>query len=135
MKNRIKTKDIMTVRAKRLHEQGYTCAICPTAISPQGANGCLDHNHITGGIRAVLCRNCNGIEGKIYNLANRAKRNGTVYGFLRQLLQYYDEWELENENTLYHPLHKTGDEKRVARNTKARVQRAKAKAKANIKGK
>ena len=135
MKNRIRPKDIMTVRAKRLHEQGYTCALCKCAISPSSASGCLDHNHITGAIRAVLCRNCNGIEGKIYNLANRAKRNGTVYGFLLALMAYYDMWKVETGSTLYHPNHKTGDEKRIARNNKVRVQRATAKAKANIKGK
>lgn len=135
MKNRIRPKDIMTVRAKRLHEQGYTCALCKCAISPSSASGCLDHNHITGAIRAVLCRNCNGIEGKIYNLANRAKRAGTVPLFLQAMLTYYNTWKLETDSTLYHPNHKTGDEKRIARNTTARLRRVKAKAANNIKEK
>jgi hypothetical protein len=90
------------------------------------ATACLDHNHKTGLIRGVLCRNCNGIEGKIYNLANRAKRTLTTKDYLGQVILYWIKHETDNTG-LYHPLHKTVDEKRIATNAKARKRRAKLK--------
>lgn len=78
---------------------------------------------MTGNIREVLCRNCNGIEGKIFNLANRAKRDGTPAWWLKRLLDYWIK-HLEEPSGVYHPTHKTTDEKRLARNAKARKKRA-----------
>lgn len=89
---------------------------------------CLDHNHKTGLIRGVLCRNCNGIEGRIYNLANRAKRTLTTKDFLGRIILYWLKHETD-QTGLYHPLHKTVDEKRERTNKKARARRAATKAK------
>jgi hypothetical protein len=110
-----------------LKEQDYTCVLCPEQITV--ATSCLDHNHRTGLIRGVLCRNCNGIEGKIFNLANRAKRNMPVKDFLGRVILYWIKHET-NQTGLYHPLHKTDDEKRERRNKKARTRRTLLKAKA-----
>jgi len=96
---------------------------------------CLDHDHKSGVIRAALCRNCNGIEGKVYNLANRAKRGATPERWLANVVRYWVSHNTPKEGDVYHPNHKTEDEKRLARNKKARLKRAKAKATANIKGK
>lgn len=84
---------------------------------------CLDHCHVTGNVREALCRNCNGIEGKIFNLARRAKRDRTPLEFLMSLVEYWDK-HLNNPSALLHPTHKTADEKRIARNAKARKARA-----------
>lgn len=89
-------------------------------------NICLDHDHGTGHIRAVLCRNCNGIEGKIYNLANRAKRDATPLWWLEKLCEYWKHY-IENPTGVYHPVHKTADEKRLLKNKRARLKRAKLK--------
>lgn len=85
-------------------------------------------------MRAALCRNCNGIEGKVYNLANRGKRGRTVNDFLKRILAY---WELHSDpaNPVYHPSHKTEDEKREERNKKARLKRARQKALQNVRKK
>lgn len=38
-----------------LAEQGGLCAICKTAPAAD-----VDHDHVTGAVRALLCFNCNG---------------------------------------------------------------------------
>jgi len=44
--------------AQMLHEQGGVCAICRGADS-RGRRLAVDHNHITGVVRALLCDTCN----------------------------------------------------------------------------
>lgn len=123
-RRRIKTAEIPIVKQALIQRQHHKCCLCPEPLTM--LSGCLDHNHKTGLIRGVLCRNCNGIEGKIYNLANRAKRTLTPKDFLGQVILYWIKHEAD-QTGLYHPLHKTVDEKRIATNTKARKRRAKLK--------
>lgn len=43
------------------HQSGR-CAICSIELAPRGRKGksaCVDHNHHTGKVRALLCRHCN----------------------------------------------------------------------------
>lgn len=124
VRRRIKTSEIPIVKAALLKRQDNTCCLCPEPLTV--ASSCLDHDHKSGLIRAALCRNCNGIEGKIFNLANRAKRTMTVKDFLGKVILYWIRHETDHTG-LYHPLHKTVDEKRLAVNKKARKKRAKAK--------
>jgi 5-methylcytosine-specific restriction endonuclease McrA len=70
---KLKVKDIPVLRDRLIKEQDGKCLLCAIDLSTVVA--CLDHDHETGLIRGVLCQNCNGIEGKITNLARRAKRN------------------------------------------------------------
>lgn len=119
---RIKNKDIPAFRERLIAEQGGRCWLCDVDLSTVTA--CLDHNHQTGHIRGVLCGNCNGIEGKISNLANRAKRSGTRYGFVAKVLAYWDHFTGSQRQEI-HPTHKTEDEKRIRRNKKARERRKK----------
>lgn len=43
-----------------LERQGYQCAICKTPVYLQrGQHTHVDHDHITGIVRAVLCNHCN----------------------------------------------------------------------------
>lgn len=90
-------------------------------------HACLDHSHKTGLVRGVLCRNCNGIEGKVFNLANRAKKNMLPKMWLGQLILYWIKHETD-QTGVYYPTHKTADEKRLLTNKKARERRAKLKA-------
>lgn len=88
----------------------------------------LDHCHTTGFLRDVVCINCNGVEGKVFNLARRAKAGLTVEEWLRNLLSYYERHSTPQHGGVLHHTHKTEEEKRLARNAKARKARAKLKA-------
>lgn len=105
--------------------QDWKCAICSEPLANL-TNACLDHDHYTGVIRGVLCRNCNGIEGKIKNLAVRGKRRMLPKDYLGKIILYWILHETDRTGLL-HPLHLTTDEKRIKRNTKARKVRAKKK--------
>lgn len=65
-------------------EQDGTCPVCDTAIEAE--NSAIDHNHETGVVRGILCKNCNrglGLLGDSPDTMARAaqylKRNG-YYG-------------------------------------------------------
>lgn len=63
-----------------LNQQNGVCAICKkseSTLDKQGnlANLCVDHDHISGKIRGLLCRMCNSALGKFkddINLLNSA---------------------------------------------------------------
>lgn len=123
---RLKTKDIPKWRAVLSEKQGGLCLLC--SIKLEGNNPCLDHDHITGRIRGVLCGNCNGLEGRLFNLARRGKRERTPADFVASVLDY---WEVNKlyPNDLWHPDHRTPEEKRVLRNKRARQKRKRQKEK------
>lgn len=121
---RLKPKDIPKIRLLLQEKQGHACVLC--GIDLRQNNPCLDHDHQTGRIRGVLCGNCNGIEGKVFNLARRAKRERTPAEFLTSVLSYWEAAEMYPYD-YWHPKHRTADEKRVARNRKARLRRKKNK--------
>jgi hypothetical protein len=75
----------------------------------------------------VLCRNCNGIEGKIKNLVTRARRGKPATEWLGRLILYWIKHQTVQWGGLLHPLHKTEDEKRVRTNKLAKLRRAKVK--------
>lgn len=121
-----------------LKKQGYKCALCGCDFREQTLKGrkrvpkfkpALDHCHTHGYVRAVLCVNCNGREGEIWNRAVRCQRDRTPVEWLEDLAAY---WRLHaTPQTEYiHPDHKSEDDKRLARNAKERKRRAEAKAKA-----
>jgi hypothetical protein len=119
---RLKQQDIPKVRDEIAAIQGNLCAICQEPMQEK----CLDHDHKTGLIRSVLCRNCNGIEGKIFNLCRRGKRKMSEKEYLIEILTYWTFHE-QNIRPLLHPTYKTLDEKRELRNKRARLARNKKK--------
>jgi hypothetical protein len=119
---KIKIADIPEWRGKIIIEQQGKCWICEIDLTD--AVACLDHDHETGKIRGVLCNNCNGIEGKITNLAKRGRRDKTKREFIEKILTYWGK----TQKDLIHPLHKTKDEKRLLRNKRARLRKRKKQA-------
>ena len=119
---RLKVKDIATLRERLIEAQQGECFLCRVKLDTVVA--CLDHDHGSGRIRAVLCGNCNGIEGKIFNLCRRAKRDRDEPAFLQSILSYWDYWQ-KNPRSELHPSHRSADEKRLRKNKKARLKRSK----------
>lgn len=120
---KVKTTQVAAVRQEFADKQGGRCGICrqPTPAASQ----VLDHDHKTGVCRGMLCRNCNGIEGKILNLARRGQRQYDPHWFLTRIIAYWSEHDRPiREGDLLHPTHKTADEKRLRANKKARERRA-----------
>ena len=123
---RITNAQIAPARAKIAESQGHICPLCKSSMKgAKGKKPALDHCHTTGRLRGGLCLNCNGMEGKIHNLARRGLK-GNPKEFLQNLLAYWEHYE-ENPREYLHPTHKTESEKRLARNKKARERRAKLK--------
>lgn len=120
---RLKVKDIPVIRDKIAIEQNGKCWICK--IDLRCVTACLDHDHKSGLIRGVLCTNCNAMEGKIFNVSRRGKRQRTEAEFLKSILDYW-EFSATSPRAEFHPSHRTKDEKRIARNKKARERRNKS---------
>ena len=115
------------MRAALQKDQANICPLCGGKLGgAKGKKPALDHDHITGVIRDVLCLNCNGMEGKIHNLARRGLK-GNATQFLENMLAYWKKHQEEPRQYL-HPTHKTAAEKRARTNKLARQRRAKAKA-------
>jgi len=121
---KLKRSEIPIATQALLKKQGYQCPLCGGSLKAGAKKDpVLDHDHTTGAIRDVLCRNCNGIEGKIYNLVRRAQ-NGLAYvAWIARLSEYWERHKV-NQHNLIHPTHLTEEEKRLQRNAKARARRA-----------
>ena len=99
----LKGSEVKELREKILENQGFKCAICGKDIRNDPGIA-LDHQHKlnknqtlgtdgAGLIRGVLCRDCNVLEGRIWNNSTRYKQFKTVkerIEFLKQLIQYYE---------------------------------------------
>jgi len=55
--------------------QGGVCAICGTT-KWKGKNNspCIDHDHVTGKVRGILCNQCNAAIGMLHDDAELAKK-------------------------------------------------------------
>lgn len=121
---RIKTTDVATVRERQRLAQGHRCAICQLPMT--AAEACLDHCHSTSNVRGTLHRGCNALLGKVENNAARyGVRN--IAAFANGIAAYL-QLHSTNITGYLHPTFKTEEQKRVARNTKARKTRAANKA-------
>lgn len=100
-------------------QQGGKCALCglPGVIK----DPVLDHCHKTGAVRGTLHRSCNALLGKVENNAARFGVKN-LSAFLNGTARYL-QIHTTNITGMIHPTHKTDDEKRLARNAKARKAR------------
>lgn len=103
---RLKTKEIQHYRARLLKEQNGICALCETPI--RAGDDTLDHCHATGHVRRVLCRTCNGAEGRVLSWAKRVPCNPLL--FLSNLAKY---WQDDYTRNPFHPMHLTETEKEI----------------------
>ena len=113
-KIKLKYKDIRMIKIALTNNQNGICAICYRDLSKlKSRDICLDHNHDTGRIRAVLCRSCNAIEGKVHRMWIR-------YGLRKAEIDYKNfllalkEYAYYPETQFIHPKYKTKEEKKMA---------------------
>jgi len=64
--------------SRLLEKQNNKCAICSEELSKKP---CIDHNHLTGEIRAILCNSCNTAIGLF-------KENSSI---LKKAIKYLEE--------------------------------------------
>lgn len=108
------------IRERQRASQGLRCAICQLPMTADEA--CLDHCHTTFSVRGTLHRGCNALLGKVENNAARyGVRN--IAAFTNGIAAYLQRHST-NITGYLHPTFKTEEQKRVARNTKAREKRA-----------
>lgn len=55
-----------------LDEQNWTCPICLGELTVKNAH--VDHDHVTGTVRGILCFNCNGGLGQFRDTAESLRR-------------------------------------------------------------
>lgn len=75
-----------------LLEQGGVCAICGKEETHRGRSGnitplAVDHNHVTGEVRGLLCHACNTTLGNV---------NDSVE-ILENAIAYLRKWEVNND--------------------------------------
>lgn len=117
-------------------DQAGKCLLCQETIDLTvmgNASGYVcDHDHITGEIRGVLCRGCNGAEGKVFAAVSRWAKCGKDYeksiAWLERLIEYLKK---PGYGVLY-PDHKTPEERQQKTRAKANAARALAAARKRV---
>jgi hypothetical protein len=117
----LKTSEISLLREEILLEQDGKCAICKCEMT-ETSGASLDHQHKTqketigangaGLIRGVLCRNCNVMEGKIWNNSKRFGMHDNIKEWLISLVEYLDKPNYD----IVHPTEKPKEPKVSKRN-------------------
>lgn len=97
---KLKQREIAEHRDRIKHEQNDICPICKCDLNE--FSHCLDHDHATGAIRAVLCRNCNQLEGKIRRLVNRGRRGQDEALYLNRIMQYWKHHETDRTGLIHY---------------------------------
>jgi len=125
MHRKLKVSEVPHARTVLLRKQQNTCPLCGGKMGPKDKQPTLDHCHRRGFVRDVLCRHCNGMEGKVWNIARRAMKDHEVE-WLLNLAEYWKRHSVPQHGGVLHPSHKTEAEKRLARNKKAQAGRKNA---------
>lgn len=131
MATKLKASEVPDFKKALMKEQGNKCPLCGgSLLAITAVNRVLDHDHDTGYCRAVVCRGCNGAEGKVLRvIAGYGKAGNSKHAqikWLRNLLNYWELHLTPQTDRLYH-LHKSAAELREARNKKARLAYARKK--------
>ena len=131
MATKLKASEVEAYKKELMEKQGWKCPLCGGSLKTiKPINRVLDHDHDTGFCRAVVCRGCNGCEGRILSqISGYGKAGNNKYFQLKWLENLYNYWKLHSTpqtDRLYHK-HQTEAERREAKNRKARLAYARRK--------
>lgn len=120
---RITKAQVAPVRERLRAAQNGNCMLCGMPLAPDDAT--LDHCHTTGYIRGALHRGCNTMLGKIENhrAISKLRDDAQLEAMLKATVAYIRRG-YDNPVGFTYPNFKTEEEKRRARNAKARKSRA-----------
>lgn len=125
MVRQLKNSEVSSVLKQIVQKQGSKCGVCGLPFTKvDGA--VLDHCHDTGYIRGALHRSCNSAEGRVKTKARLGHRGVGAGDYIIGLGKYLDKHS-KPQYQLIHPSHMTEEQKRLQRNKKARLARAKKK--------
>ncbi|QOC54407.1 recombination endonuclease VII [Aeromonas phage Atoyac15] len=119
-------------KLKGMRAPGACCPLCLKSFSSmESKNVVVDHDHDTGRIRGLLCRGCNGAEGKVANSAGRWAGLGMNYDKIVPWLEKLVLYLKSTPTDMVYPTHLTEEEKKKAAGDKRRLEaQKKAKARA-----
>jgi len=128
---KVRPKDLERVRGAIRKMQDGLCVLCQRSVMPgEKLRPTMDHDHITGYIRGVLCIHCNGMLGKVENASRRAVgKEGNNLQWLADVVEYLyhhatPQWSVPGVRWgLIYPTHKTSEDKRLARLERAKKKR------------
>lgn len=125
---KLTNSQLKPVRDKIRADQKGLCALCNQPVSTSDA--VLDHCHSHGFIRGTLHRSCNSLLGVLENNRKRFGLGDDVAfaGFMQGAHAYIVK-HATPQTRMIHPTFKTEEEKRLARNAKARKARQSSKEK------
>jgi hypothetical protein len=115
---KLKHTEKKAYREMLAEQQGWVCPLCEKEI-PKGQET-LDHDHGSGHCRMVLCRACNGSEGRVLAWIKRSGADDVVQWIANLSWYWQKDW---TDNHIY-PAHKNHIEKEIA---KLRKQKKKVK--------
>lgn len=126
MARQLKPSEVKSILDQLVKKQGGVCAICKQKFT-QRDRPVLDHCHDTGYIRGALHNSCNGAEGRIKSKARLGHKGVSAADYVIGLGEYIKHHQVPRYKFI-HPTHMTEEQKRLARNKKARAARARKKA-------
>ena len=121
----LKTSEVASILQQLVKKQNNVCGVCGKPFTKTD-RPVLDHCHDTGYIRGALHNSCNGAEGRVKTKARLGHRGVGAGEYIIGLGKYLDKHSTP-QYQLIHPSHMTEEQKRLQRNKKARLARAKKK--------
>ncbi len=126
MARKLAQSEVPGITRRLVAMQKGLCGICGKKFTPRDGPR-LDHDHSNGIVRGVLHNSCNGAEGRLKSKAQMGHKGVDPYDYIIGLGKYLERHKTP-QTKIIHPSHLNEEDKRVKRNKRARLLRARKKA-------